>query len=336
MAEPTETQEAEGEVSQQGIDAMMQETSTEEAPAKESGQQTYKPYDFRNPVRLLKDQTKTLRLIHDTFSQAAEIAVSAALGSELNLELIGLEQSSFQDYVDSLPKPSCIAIYDMLPLHGYGLLQIDSEVMFPLIEKMLGGPGQELQIDRSFTDLELAITKKILELFLMKLRAAWSYVMDLSLQLKEIQTNSSFVRVVSLREMCIVANMSISAGGANGSMSVCLPYVNLEPIASKLSNETMSNRHSAKQTEGVKANHERNFKEVSMDVTAILGSMELTMAQLLFLKSGDILNLNQRIGSPVDLLVGDQVKFKANPGLMGRYRGVSVESEFIEDTGGSA
>ncbi|MBB64447.1 MAG: flagellar motor switch protein FliM [Waddliaceae bacterium] len=288
-------------------------------------------YDFRNPSVLQKEQTNTMRLIHDTFANTCSGAVSAAFGAEFEFKLTDLEQRNFVDYISSIPKPTCMVLYDMLPLHGVGVLQVSSNLVYNIIDKMLGGTGKGISVERAFTDIEMAIAKKILALFIKRLKSAWAYVMDLSFEIQEIQTNPSFVRVISPRELCVIASIEVFVDDIKGSMSICIPYVNLEPIASQLGNETISHRHSYKQTQEIRQVHEENFREVDFSIQAILGRSELTLEQLLFLSEGDMVKLDQKIRDPIELSVGGLRKYVASPGLLGRYKGVQVKEFCTEE-----
>lgn len=332
------------EMSQDDIDSMLGGggggTSTAEKPkaTELSGKseplsddaKTFVEYDFKNPIRFLREQTNTLHLIHDTFTQMATLGLTAYLSSDIDIKLDRVEQRSFYDYITTLPVPTCIVTFDMLPLNGYALIQVNSGVLYPVIDKMLGGDGEQSIPERAFTDLEISIVRKLFDLMLKELKGSWAYVMDLNMSIKDVQTNPSFVRVVSMRELCIIVTMHIRVEEAKGQMTICIPYVNLEPVASKLGNEQMASRHSAKQSKELEEMLKASFNEVSLDVSGVLGTMELSMVELLGLQKGDILDIGKRTREPVDVLVAGTRKFQGSSGLVGKYKGILIQNKVVD------
>ncbi|MCB1135318.1 MAG: FliM/FliN family flagellar motor switch protein, partial [Chlamydiia bacterium] len=146
-----------------------------------------------------------------------------------------------------------------------------------------------------------------------------------------IQTNPSFVRVISQREPCLVATLKASLDGRNGLVTVCLPYVNLEPVSAKLGNENLNNRYMTKPTEELLDAHRRNFNQVQVDITAILGEIQLSSTELLALEPGDVLDLGKKTRRPIEVRVAGTPKFLANPGLVGKYKGVMIHSEIEKE-----
>ncbi|MCB1137048.1 MAG: hypothetical protein KDK78_12330, partial [Chlamydiia bacterium] len=170
----------------------------EQEEAKSAGvataEPTAVPYDFRSPSRIPKEQTSTVRLVHETFAQTGAIGIGTYLNTEFSLQLEQLEQITFQEYILGLSNPTCTCTFDMQPLSGFGILEVNAPLVYSMIDRMLGGDGEIPTIGRSFTELELAIIRKLMQIFLKELRFAWGYVLNLNFGLRDIQTNPSFVR----------------------------------------------------------------------------------------------------------------------------------------------
>ena len=285
------------------------------------------PWDFAAPSRIPAEQLETIELLHQTFAATAPATLSTFLRSEVELELESVEQVTFSEYVKSLSAPTCIAVMDMQPLSGYAVMEINSVLLYSLIDKMLGGDGDTGEIKRPFTDLELTISKKFFNMVLSELSAAWSSILTLSFTVREFHTNPAAVRVIPTREAGLVVTLKARIDDANGLMTLTIPYMSLEPIAAKLGNKQFNNRYSKKQPEEIAAAHRRNFSAIDVDVAALLGNTQLSMVELLSLQKGDILSLGQRVHEPIDLTVAGKKKFSATPGLVGKYKGVVINEE---------
>jgi flagellar motor switch protein FliM len=287
------------------------------------------PYDFNNPAILSQGQIETLALIHESFAQKASSAITTYLGADIEITHDGIEQIYFQQYIDSLPPSICYAVCDMLPLNGRSLIHADSSALYPFIDKMLGGDGSPESIppETGLTELELAVMRKFYKLLLDELRASWLSVIDLSFGFIDVQSQLSYIRVVPMREMCVVVNLKIKYGESEGKMSICMPYLYLEPIAYKFDRDCLSRQQHGHQSKEIRATHEKNFKEMLFTVTADIGQLEINVRDLLYLQVGDLLTLSQRVKDPINVYVAGVKKFTASPGLLGKYKSIIIRSE---------
>lgn len=289
-------------------------------------------FDFMRPNRFPKEQKKTLRLIHETFAHSLGLSLSASLNLEVSIEFESVEQLSFQEYTNTLITPTCIFVYDIHPLGGVGILEINATFAYAIIDKMLGGEGVVPPIGRAFTDLERAIMQKLSLTVLRELESSWSHIINLKFHLTEIQTNPSFIRCFPLREVCIVITLRAKLGDTTSLITLCVPYASLEPISSKLGNDQWHSRYSSRKSEEVQKAHKRNFSKIELALQAILGEIDIPMLDLLLLKRGDILNLEHKTTKPLSIRVGGIEKFKASPGLVGKHKGVAITKEIVKET----
>lgn len=298
----------------------MPDTNHEESPA-------CKVYDFMAPSRLPPEQAKAIQLIHEGFAETAKGTLSAYLGADIDLAVEAVEQQPFQDYLATLSPPTCIATVDMHPLSGCAVMEVNAVLLYTLIDKMLGGGGTQNAVKRPFTDLELSISKKFFKLFLKELGSAWTSLVAITFSVKDLFTNPSSVRAIPQKETCLVVRMKMSVGQQKGLVTIAVPALSLEPVSGKLKSEQWNTRSRIKQPEDIVAAHQKNFQNVEMPVSAILGQLQLSVDELLQLQKGDILDLGQKVHEKINITVGGTPKFRGLPGLIGKYKGVIIREE---------
>lgn len=282
-------------------------------------------YDFSKPNRIPKEQRKTLGLIHETFAESLAVTLGATLRCEAEVELEQVEQESFQEYVSALMTPTCVASFDMHPLTGIGVIEVNSILVYSVIDRMLGGDGEVSEIVRAFTDIELSLARKFLNIILNQLAESWSHLVQLSFNLKKAESNPALIRQIPMREVCLTVYLKVGLGNTRGMLTLCIPYASLEPIASKMRNDQWTMPTSLKHLEAVKEAHRENFNQVEVDLTAILGRIDLNLAELLLVQPGDILSTDQKVRAPIDIRVDGLTKFRGFPGLHGKQRAVSIQ-----------
>ena len=99
-------------LSQQEIDQLLNSVKTgEDKPAAAESEKVIIPYDFRLPNRISKNQLRTLRNIHETFSEGISSFLMAKLQSIIGINIISVDQIYYSEYVLSVSNPACLYIY---------------------------------------------------------------------------------------------------------------------------------------------------------------------------------------------------------------------------------
>ena len=135
-----------------------------------------KKYDFMHPERISKDQARTLEMLHDQFARLFATSLSALMRSIVEVRLVSVEQLAYQEFIHTIPKPTSINIIGMAPLNGKALVELSPSFCFTIIDRLLGGSGTNTRQNRELTDIEKALLRKILDLLLVALSAAWKSV----------------------------------------------------------------------------------------------------------------------------------------------------------------
>lgn len=324
------------DLSQDEIDAMLsgggpadaaQADQATSATAIEEEMTPVSLYNFKNPVRFFRDQIKHLELVHESFAEWSSNSMSTYLRTEVNIKLKEIEPVVFHDYLAFLPNPTCLAVIDVQQINSCFLMHISSNVLYPIIDKLVGGTGSVQNLNRSFTDLELAIGKKIVSFLTKDLEKCWTYLASYTFHTREVHTNPSFVRVFGARDLCMVVHFELTVGKVKGNMTIGIPYSKVDQLLSKRAgDEPLSSRSSHKSGREQELSAE-NLKKLDADLSVILAEIELGMADLLYLQPGDILNLEKKIKDPIDVLVSGVKKFTASPGLIGKHKGILIKED---------
>ncbi|SCA58684.1 Flagellar motor switch protein FliM [Chlamydiales bacterium SCGC AB-751-O23] len=329
MAPPEDEEE---KVEETPPEEVVDEETTEEAPSEDKEEDSEEEpeimeYNFIRSGRIPEEQRNTVSLIYSSYAQAVSLSLSAFLRASVNVNLIKVEQQTFSEYINSLATPTCICSFDMQPLSGIGLIETNPSISFPVIDRLLGGEGAAKEEARNFTEVETAIAKKFVDQLLTTLDSAWKYILNIHFSAQEVQTNPAFIRSVPQQEVCITITLNMTVNeDATGIITICIPYVNLDPIAAKLGTQQWG-QYSIKQTEAIQQAHHRNFSKIELNLSAILGSTDLTLLEVLALEPGDIISLNQKAKNPIDIRIEGANKFKATPGIWGKFKGISITSE---------
>lgn len=130
-------------------------------PVKKKGK--IKQYDFRRPDKFSKDQVRTIEMMHEAFARHFGADLSAYIRTIAEVTVTSVKQMTFSEYVEKIPNPTSIAVFSLEPLKGLAVFEINPSIIFPIIDRVLGGKGVALSKPRELTDLEQSIVSKIIE-----------------------------------------------------------------------------------------------------------------------------------------------------------------------------
>jgi flagellar motor switch protein FliM len=277
---------------------------------------TYEVYDFRRPDKFAKDQLRTLQMVHETFARLASSGLSAYLRCPVQVELISLEQVPYEEYLLSINK-SVFTIISLPPLNGQAVIEIEFSLVFAILDRMLGGTGRAF--DRSsLTDIERPLVTQVLERLFSALKTSWETIVMVSPSVEGMETSPQFVQVAPRNDIVVTVLLEVKVGSQRGAMSLCIPYLVLKPITSKLGAQTWYYSGERKATSTTRNMLSYHVGRVPVVCTVELGTASINVGEFLELKPGDIVKLSEETTADMLLKVGDLAKFYGRPAVSGR------------------
>lgn len=316
-------------LSQSEIDELLSALSTGIVSAEdikiEQTQKKIKVYDFKRPDKFSKDQIRTLYMLHENFARLVNTYLAALLRSFVHINVASVDQLTYEEFIRSLPNPSVISIFQMRPLKGNVLLEVNPNIVFAIIDRLFGGPGNPPAKPRSLTDIEEAIVKRVNSKTLESFQDAWKQVILLEPKMEAIETNPQFTQIVPPNDMVVIITLQTKIGQAEGLMNICIPYLVLEPIMSKLSTTYWVASSVAKQSSDEIINAlQRKLERTLIPMVVELGNIRVNVHELLDLSVGDVLQLETKTDDDLSIIIGSNEKFKCKPGVSGKKLAVQI------------
>lgn len=300
-------------LSQNEIDALLNAISTGEVDAQEMKEdiveKKVKKYDFKNPQKIAKEQLRTLEIIHENFARLFQTFLSGYLRAPVKTEVLTVDQYAYSEFSNAISNPAFLSIMTMEPLSGQIILDISPNIAFTVIERLLGGGGEEATETRSFTEIEQNLLKRMMTKTVDIIAEAWDNVIILSPSLEKIETNAQFAQIVPPSETISLITMSVTVGEVEGLLNVCIPHLVIEPILNKLNTKLWFSTTKKGATEEDKEFLQKRIKGTRVPIVVELGSTVLKVRDLLDLRIGDVVRLERNSDEYVDIKVGPYKKF---------------------------
>jgi flagellar motor switch protein FliM len=317
-------------LSQTEIDALLSAFATGEGTADVGGEEDeqireVKVYDFNHPDRFSKDQIRTMHNLHDHFARVFSISLSAFLRTIVEVKLVSVDQISYEEFIRSIPNPTSLNIINMDPLEGKALMELSPTLSFPVVDRLMGGAGNVFKKNRELTEIEQTIIEKVLYRAFDCLHEAWANVLPLNLSLEQSETNPQLLMQLYLpSEMVILMTFEVTLGEISGTLSFCIPYPTMEPIAGQLSSSSWFAASKKELSEEHAEVLYDRLRRVNLPIIAYVGGATLNIRDLLSLTTGDVLQLNTFSDHDFAVQIGSEYRYMAKPGKKRGHNAVQI------------
>lgn len=317
-------------LSQDEIDALLTTVSAGKGEAPESGTfedeklRSIVAYDFKHPNRVSKDQIRTLENMHDNFAGHFGSALSSVMRTIVDVDLVSVDQITYSEFIMSLVTPSCTYTFAAPPMDGVCLVDFNPTLTFSVIDRMFGGRGKIMETERELTSIERSAMANLVGRLYVELQRSWEHLVPIEIEQKTFETNPQFIQIVPPGETVVVISFQIKLFQSTGLLTICYPYVSLEPIITRLSAQNWIDATKKKNLEKDRSTNVHNVKKVQTQVSAVMLRSTLKMREFLELSVGDIVPSAMRIDEPIEITVNRRKKFIARPGLAGKKRAFQV------------
>ncbi len=287
-------------------------------------------YDFRGPGRIATSHRVSMQLLHGQLARNLGSAFSTVIRTLTEVECYSVEQLKYSDFLMSVSEPSCLVVLTMSPLKGLAVMEISPQLLFPVLERLLGGSGQGQAIsNRAITEIEKIIIGQLLEIITEGLSEVWSKaVPDIKVQVERIETDPQYVQVVSSNETIMLVVFDVRFSQASGMISLCFPFPMVERA---LAGALIEQQFFANERSGGEYRPliERGVSRTEVDVRARFAPTVVPIRDIISLKEGDVLALDvQVVGNQIvdklQIKVGGKLRFMGKLGRCGKRRAVKI------------
>ena len=321
-------------LSQDEIDALMKALSSGELDVEDAKEEKAKPakdYDFRRPAKFSKEHLRTLEIIFEHYGRLLATNMPVYLRKSVQVDVMTSEALTYSEFSNALANPVILGIVNFNPLPGNIVLEMDPNLGFTMIDRMLGGPGLPLARNRDFSEIELSILERIFNTCVDLLIEPWQNVIEINPRLERIETNSQFAQIISPSEMVALVTLNIKIGDTEGLMNICLPYMTLEDIIDRINTKYWFSSMQEKNGENYAEAIEYLIGRADIPVKAILGRSVISVTDFMNIQVGDVIRLDAKVEDELNIYVGNIRKFTALPGSSGESYAVRITSVIREE-----
>lgn len=256
-----------------------------------------------------------LDIVYDSFIRYNRVNLSNRLRKSVEIKKVGARSYKFDDFLQTLPIPVCVAIFKIEPLKGAALISFDSTLVMSLVDSLLGGTGiaKVPVANRMFTAIELRLMEKVVGDILQDLEKAWAPLYQTHMTLLRMEMNPRLISIVPPEYQIVTMSLKLQIEDISGNIQFAIPYMTIDPIKDKLKvgmqfdlmaiDPQWSNRLSSE------------LLEAPIETTVEMGNATISLRELLDLTVGDTIMLDKPCSSDMLVKVQGVPKYFCIPGI---------------------
>ncbi len=280
-----------------------------------------------NSALVSYERLPMLEIVFDRLVRLMTTSLRNFTSDNVEVSLDNISSIRFGDYLNSIPLPAILSVFRAEELDNYGLLTVDSNLIYSIVDVLLGGRRgtAALRIEgRPYTTIERVLVQRMVEVILADATSAFEPLTPIHFTLDRLETNPRFAAIARPANAAILVKLRIDMEDRGGRVELLLPYSTLEPIRKLLLQQFMGEKFGRDNIwEGHLATE---LWTTDTEVRVVLDEQQAPISTVLNLKVGDTFMLNATPDSEVSIRCGAIPVTKGRMGRKGQHIAVRVEA----------
>jgi flagellar motor switch protein FliM len=313
-------------LSQQEIDLLLNKMKdgTAEEPAMVENKEVI-PFDFRLPNRISKNQLRTLKNIHENFSESFASFLVSKLQAIVNINVTSVDQIYYSEYVLSVSNPACLFTFEIANTDIKGILELNPDFAFALVDRLLGGNGSGTKPTKIITPIEQMVLNVAVERVMLDLKKAWQTIDSFEFEVDRFEPDIDFAQITSQSESVLLITFEITFGDQSYMMNLCFALFAFDSILTKMSSQKLSAIRPGRY-QGTTAQEiiSSQLYKTILPVSVEFGKTSISVQELIELEIGDVIKLDTKISDEHKIKIGNKEMFLGRAGILNNKKAIKV------------
>lgn len=309
-------------LSQSQIDELLNNLSSGDVDIKEieTNEKKVKEYDFRSPKKITKETIKLLKGIYEGYCRMLSSRLTSMLRLMCDVTVEQVEESIFHEYNNALDDYVLMGLVNLsYPDDSVSdsqiLMDVSKPLSFVIIDRLLGGSGEEYENIRDYTDIELSLLGNMFKQIVPMMGDSWESTIEIKTELAKIETNSRFIQSINYNDTVVIVVLNVTLNESTGKITICMPSSIIGEVMKKAN--VFSKTSKKKMDQSVEEQKELimdSIKSSKLTITGVLGKAQATLKDVVDMQVGDLIILDKAVNSYVDVNVDGEKWFEGTWG----------------------
>ena len=256
-----------------------------------------------------------LEIVFDRLVRIMSTSLRNFTSDNVEVSIDNILSLRFGDYLNSIPLPAMLAVFKAEEWDNYGLMVVDSAMIYSIVDVLLGGRRgtAAMRIEgRPYTTIERNLVERLIHVVLADLSASFDPLCPVTFRFERLEVNPRFATISRLSNAAVLGRLRIDMEDRGGRMELLLPYATLEPVRELLLQQFMGEKFGRDSIWETHLAEELWHTEVTLDV--VLDEQIMRLSDVVDLKPGQRIVLNTVAGAPVQVRCGTVRLFDGHVG----------------------
>ncbi|MBI3451777.1 MAG: flagellar motor switch protein FliM [Rhodospirillales bacterium] len=279
-----------------------------------------------NSALVSYERLPMLEVVFDRVVRMLTTSLRNFTSDNVEVSLDAITSTRFGDYLNSVPLPAMLGVFKAEQWDNFGLLTIDSALIYSIVDVLLGGRRgtAAMRIEgRPYTTIERNLVERLIQVVLSDFGAAFDPLSKVNFRFERLETNPRFATIARPANAAIIAKLRIDMEDRGGRLELLLPYATLEPVREVLLQMFMGEKFGRDSIWESHLATELWYTDVKID--AVLDEQVMSLNDVLNFKVGTRIMLNATPNSDIELRCGEQTMFVGRMGRSGTNVAVCVD-----------
>ena len=281
-----------------------------------------------NSALVSYERLPMLEVVFDRLVRMLSTSLRNFTSDNVEVSLDNITSVRFGDYLNSIPLPAMLAVFNAEEWDNYGLVTVDSSLIYSIVDVLLGGRRgtAPMRIEgRPYTTIERTLVSRLIQVFLSDLSAAFDPLSPVTFRSERLETNPRFATIARPANAAILAKLRIDMEDRGGKLDLLVPYATLEPVRELLLQMFMGEKFGR---DSIWENHlAAELWKTDVSISAVLDRSIMPLKDLINMKVGTRFILNATADSLVELRCGERTLFMGQMGRKGLNLAIQVTDE---------
>ncbi len=272
-----------------------------------------------------------LEIVFDRLVRIMSTSLRNFTSDNVEVSIDNILSLRFGDYLNSIPLPAMLAVFKAEEWDNYGLMVVDSAMIYSIVDVLLGGRRgtAAMRIEgRPYTTIERNLVERLIQVVLTDLSASFDPLCPVTFRFERLEVNPRFATISRLSNAAVLARLRIDMEDRGGRMELLLPYATLEPVRELLLQQFMGEKFGR---DSIWETHlAEELWHTDVDLEAVLDEQTMSLADVIALRPGDRILLACTPGAPVQLRCGAVTLFEGRVGRRKNRVAVRIDHEVIQ------
>ena len=266
-----------------------------------------------------------LEVVFDRLVRLMSTSLRNFTSDNVEVNLDNITSIRFGDYLNSIPLPAMLSVFKAEEWDNYGLITIDSSLIYSIVDVLLGGRRgtAATRIEgRPYTTIERSLVERMVHVMLADLSAAFEPLSPVTFRFDRLETSPRFATISRPSNAAIVTRLRIDMEDRGGRLELLFPYATLEPVRELLLQMFMGEKFGRDSIWETHLAEELWMTEV--DLEAVIDTQIMRLSEVFDLKVGSRIMLSATPDTDIILNCGDIPIYTGRMGRKGNKIAIQI------------